>query len=542
VRVRFQLMKAARHLPLILCLASVVFFLWRCAGYYEEGKGFTAMVMFGDRFAEHAIPELKATPHVTMVDSAGYDGEFYAQIAMRPDLESSELDAAVDNLPYRGRRILFPWMAHVLAGGNAVGALNIYSVHNVFCWLLLGWLLLRWFPPSGWNSFARWFAVMFSLGLVLSVRSALTDGPALLLVVVAMTLLEMRRPWAAAVAFGVSGLGKETAILGGLALPPPADRDWRTWARWIAQGCLVVAPLLLWVLHLRGIFPHNHLGTSNFSLPFAAFARKWTEVWNQGRPPGGGSALIRSQLPQLSLTVQLLFIILRPQFRSTWWRLGAAYAVLMLVLGDAVWEGYPGAAHRVLLPMTLAFNVLVPAGRRWLPVLVLGNLSVVTGLVMLGAPPPLHDIVRFDGPRELLVAPASGKKIEMVFDSHWSAPESLRRECWRWNFGTAGLVVRNPHAFPLVAHVSLGLKTLEDREVRLLVDGREYWDGRLKAGPPTRVEVSGIILPPGESMWTFATDIPGRPPSGNPSDPRPLALNVRDGVMTLARGQAPPSP
>lgn len=533
-----EIRRAWRHLPAILCAASVVFFLWQCAGYYREGRGFTSMAMFGDYFGARALPELKATPHVELVGSVGYDGQFYAQIAMRPDLESAELAAAVDNLPYRARRILFSWTAHVLAGGNAVGALHVYSVQNIVCWLLLGWLLLRWFPPKGWNSCARWFAVMFSAGLIMSVRSALTDGPALLLIVIAMTLAEMRRPWAAAVVFGVSGLGKETSILGTAALPVPENRDWRAWVRWIAQGAVVVLPLALWFLHLRGLFADTHMGERNFSAPFAGFAGKWAEVWKQCRQGGGISGVIRNLLPHVSLTVQFLFIFLRPQFRSPWWRLAAVYATLMLVLGDAVWEGAPGAASRVLLPLTLGFNVLVPAGRRWLPVLVLGNLSVVTGFFMLGDKPAFHDVIRVEGPRELAFAPASGKAVEAAFDARWFAPENARGKIRRWNSGSAGVIVRNPQDFPLVARFSANLQSLEAREVRLLVDGREYWRGRLEPGRPARVDVSGLPLPPGGSTWEFATDVSGRPPANNPSDTRPLAFNLRDGVIAITRATA----
>jgi len=56
---------------------------------------------------------------------------------------------------------------------------------------------------------------------------------------------------------------------------------------------------------------------------------------------------------------------------------GASYAVLMIFLGDAVWESYPSAAARVLLPMTVAFNILVPRGKWWPILLVVGNLGVL---------------------------------------------------------------------------------------------------------------------------------------------------------------------
>ena len=46
-------------------------------------------------------------------------------------------------------------------------------------------------------------------------------------------------------------------------------------------------------------------------------------------------------------------------------RVGVAYVVLMVVLGPDVWGGYPGAALRVVLPMTIAFNLLLPRTRRF---------------------------------------------------------------------------------------------------------------------------------------------------------------------------------
>ena len=76
----------------------------------------------------------------------------------------------------------------------------------------------------------------------------------------------------------------------------------------------------------------------------------------------------------------------RADWRSRWWRVGAVFLTLMLVADPVVWEGYPGAYTRVLLPMTLAFNLLLP-GRKWFwPLLVLGNLSVIPGIQALRIP------------------------------------------------------------------------------------------------------------------------------------------------------------
>ncbi|MBI2515760.1 MAG: hypothetical protein HYV95_02485 [Opitutae bacterium] len=61
---------------------------------------------------------------------------------------------------------------------------------------------------------------------------------------------------------------------------------------------------------------------------------------------------------------------------SAWWRIGAAYSLLLLFLGPWVWSGY-WAACRAVLPLTIAFNLLLPAGRAFWPLWILGNLTTL---------------------------------------------------------------------------------------------------------------------------------------------------------------------
>ena len=64
-----------------------------------------------------------------------------------------------------------------------------------------------------------------------------------------------------------------------------------------------------------------------------------------------------------SLVVQAVFFVVHRRAAEPWWRVGAIYMGLMVCLGPSVWAGFPGAATRVLLPLTLAFNVLAVRGR-----------------------------------------------------------------------------------------------------------------------------------------------------------------------------------
>ena len=68
-----------------------------------------------------------------------------------------------------------------------------------------------------------------------------------------------------------------------------------------------------------------------------------------------------------------------------WWRVAAAYAVLMLLVDKAVWEGSPGAVMRVLLPLTVGFNILLlrHTDRSFWTWYVVGNLQLAFAYTML---------------------------------------------------------------------------------------------------------------------------------------------------------------
>jgi hypothetical protein len=58
----------------------------------------------------------------------------------------------------------------------------------------------------------------------------------------------------------------------------------------------------------------------------------------------------------------------------------------MPLLSYSIWEGDPGAIVRVVLPMSVAFNVLVVRSRWFWPLVVAGNLTVLHGIHMIRVP------------------------------------------------------------------------------------------------------------------------------------------------------------
>ncbi len=135
---------------------------------------------------------------------------------------------------------------------------------------------------------------------------------------------------------------------------------------------LVIVPLVAWIVCLRLLLGRgDDVGSRNFGFPFAGLTNKLQQSVSQLIAGGYPAVIARFDLCVLvGLVAQFFFFAFHRRWHDPWWRVGACYAVLMAFLGDAVWEDYPSAAARVLLPMTLAFNITVPRGRWWLILIV----------------------------------------------------------------------------------------------------------------------------------------------------------------------------
>ena len=267
----------------------------------------------------------------------GYDGQFYAQLAVRPDPADPEVQRALDTPAYRARRMLLPWVAHLLGAGRPAWVLQVYALLNVASWLALAALLWRWFPPVGAERTLRWLGVLFSAGLLASVRNALADGPSLLLLAAGMRWLELRRSWLAAATLGLAGLARETSVLAGVAFLDGLRKSWRDWGRTCVQGVLVVLPVALWLFYLRHVLPQEGgAGAGNFALPFSGVCNRAVSLWTVLRGADHVPFYTWYSLALLvSLVVQACFFLLRPRWSDPWWRVGAIHAVLLVFLGDA---------------------------------------------------------------------------------------------------------------------------------------------------------------------------------------------------------------
>ena len=344
-----------RMKPLVPHIAGCALFLGGVAQSYQPETGFTSLILFAERFQDRAVPAVQQTPHV-VIAGTGHDGQFYAQLALDPLIRDNATIRAIDAPAYRSRRILLPWLAWAIGLGEPWFVLQAYALLNVVSWVLLAWLLLRWLPPGSLLATAAWAACLFGPGLRESVYAALSDGPSLLLLAIAIAIVERNRRWLATAVLALAGLARETNLLGGLGLAADHVSARPRIERFIST-IVIVAPLLLWLTYLssRGL-PFWDSGEGGVALPFSSYIEKWILT---------GRGLLAREIwawPDLlslvALTTQALLLLRYREWRQPWWRVGFAYVMLLVVLGDKVWNS-GDAAPRAVLPMTVAFNILL---------------------------------------------------------------------------------------------------------------------------------------------------------------------------------------
>jgi hypothetical protein len=358
--------------------ALVILFVASVARFYHPGLGFTALLGLPADNADEAAA-LRAIPHVVTPPSTSYDGQFYVQRALDPLLRDPEIDRVMDLAPFRARRILFSWTAYVLGVGRPAWIIEVYALQNVACWLGLALLLTRWLPLNTGRGLALWTACLFAHGLLWSVRFSLLDGPSLLLIAGAIALAERGHVlWSAALT-GVAALGRETNLLAALAQRRPTDR--RGWLRLALAMLLIAVPVLIWQDYLRSIYRSTMLaGTNELVLPFVGIGPRWNIAIHGVLRHGLFSPQVVPFILLFGLAVQAAYLIVRHEYTSPWWRVAMAYAVLMVLVDPVLADPNTGAITRVLLPMTVGFNVLLarePRGVHFWPWFLCGNLDLL---------------------------------------------------------------------------------------------------------------------------------------------------------------------
>lgn len=348
---------------------------------FSPQTGFTSLIRFGATWNGHRHSSLQSLPLAVVPASNGYDGQFYAQIALDPSLRDSELAQVVDAPAYRARRILLPTLSALLGLGNPWWTIQAFALLNVLAWLLLAWLFHRHIGGGDWISYARWFGCLFSMGVLESVRQSLVDLPALLLLLLAIEAHARTRFGRSAWWLALGNLAKETSLMSALAIECDFAIIKLHRRRILLSLVACVLPLAAWSLYVQHRFPDTGSGSGlgNLTWPLLGLLehlKTCVVALFSGNFDGRYSM---GFIAVLGFLVQIVVLWRSPLPRSAWWRIGAVYSVLFVLLSPWVWSGY-WAACRALLPMTVAFNLLLPARRHFWPLWLLGNFTLLHAL------------------------------------------------------------------------------------------------------------------------------------------------------------------
>jgi len=452
---------------------AVAVFATLVGRFWHPCYGFTKFLMLDERAARAGVHELRDNPVYVYGEDGGYDGRYYVQIAFHPGLDAPDLAGGMDNFSYRARRILGSALAWVLAGGAPCRIAGTYAALNLGVWFVLAGLLWRLLAVTGWRSWLAWAGLLFSAGALHSVRLALPDLLGATLLAAMMLLAERQRRSAAFGALALAGLARETTLAAVVALWAGPWRAPHAWLRNLGRVALVALPLVLWLVYVHLKAGPLDSGVSNFSWPFVGWVEKGVAaVYDLACLPDYFRWLgITTFLAFAGLTVQAIYLLRRPDVNDAWWRLGAVYVAMMLGLGTSVWEGQPGAAVRVLLPLSLAFAVRAVRLRAGLVWLLAGNLTVFSGVLALWHVPT--------APRELAAGRAGGDAYLVQLGDGWFGTERQRSHVWAWSAGRAGLELKLWAPGRAAMRVSLGLRSLARRPLEIRQEGRVIWRGEV---------------------------------------------------------------
>lgn len=504
-------------------LCAVAGFFALIGRFWDPYYGFTKLLQVDESDAAVAIPAMRTAPVFVYRGANGYDGAAYAQIAYDPLLRSPDLERAVGDVPYRARRILGSAAAWVLAAGNPARIATTYAALDIAVWLAFAAFVWRLLPVDDWRSWLAWAGLLFSAGAVHSVRLALTDLPGIALAGAALAIAERKRPWASAGVLAVAALARETslAVLPGLWRGPWTSP--RAWIRNAGQAALAAIPLLAWMAYVWARAGAAPQGLGNFDWPIVGFVQKAEDavaaLWEQPQFIWVDATTV---LAFIALTVQAAYLLRRPRWDDLWWRAGIVAVAMMACFGRAVWEGNPGAATRVLLPMSLAFAVLAVRERAGLAWIVAGGLGVASGLIILVQVPA--------DPRELGAGRTAGTAYLVGLESGWYGRESNDRHVWSWSPGEGRLELRtSPTVAARAVDALIGVTAVTARRLAISQGGRALWNGvigpKLRRIDLVRVQADGPPL----VLSTSA------PPSAAAGDPRKLGFAVYDPRLEVPR-------
>lgn len=510
-------------------------------GVWTPDYGITKFLTAGTEFDARGIAAYRATPKYLdpyPPHRWGFDGQLYAELALDPLLRDPDLGQALDNPPYRARRILLSWLAWLGGLGRPFWVLNVFAALNLVFWIGYAWLAAKLFRPHGWAGLAGFSAVLLTCGIIECMHGSLTDFPSFVLMTTAVVL----GGTGGAVVLALAALARETSVLGFIGLAefrPPWGESLR---KNLVRGLITAVPLALWFGYVVWQFRHREIGFDggNLERPLAGMMGKLGEFsvtafhgpirWRRVFFELYKSYDLHAVLTIVAVFTQCLYLSVYREWENRLWRMAAIFVPYFLCIGFLSWESH-FTVTRHALPITLVFNLLlaIRPRRGWLVWFLIGNCFVPFGVHYFWRQ-PLNRPPAKPAEFALVTSVIDGSGVQVAYANGWSPQQWNGVDTWRWGAGQfSELSLRNEAAQALAGELSFLTRSPGPRELRVALRNETIWSGRLAGGRQT-ISIA-LNLPPGETRLVFSTQEP--PTSADDTTPGNVTFMVANPRIRL---------
>jgi len=368
--------------PLAVGLISTLVALLVGAGIvfvkYEGNP--TGLARIGDQLA--LSPRLLGQELVVLRGKRGNDGQQFLALSLDPFQVYPGTAESLDNPIYRGKRLLYPFLAWLCGIGRPsliiwwLGLINVACI-GVASGLVASWAELHQRSP-------RWgFAVLALPGYWITLSLGTADLLATTLMLAAAVAWKQQWPWRGGAALAAALLSRETELLawGATGLASLWEKRWR----WLLPLGLAPLPLLALMGSLRHRFSlvvDGALAILHFTWPLGGIAAKVGQLLLGA----AGLSPLERLFDGLCLLLWLasLAVLLMAAFGS--WRVGrwlrwatGLYVLPALCTSTQILARFPDYTRVWIDLAGLALLALISARSRWIRPWLLLSLAVSVG-------------------------------------------------------------------------------------------------------------------------------------------------------------------
>lgn len=316
-------------------------------------------------------PRVAQQKLVILDGKRGNDGQQYLALSMDPLQLDNGTSQALDNPIYRGKRLLYPFLAWILGFGQsglipwALAGINVIAI-GCAATIVASWAQQN--QISAQYGFAALLLPGYWITLSLDTADLLaTVG----LLAVAVTFSAKRRGLTM-LALAAALLSRETALLAWAATGMSAFRE-RRW-NWLLTWLTVPLPLLFWTLSLNSRFAQTRdglLASIHFGAPGLGVIQKILQLTDSKLFTGHNPLPLEHLFDGVSLilfalNIAILVIISFNSRASLWLRLTAAIYVLpALCTSTQILNRFPDYTRVWLDLGTLSLLGLIQIRSKW---------------------------------------------------------------------------------------------------------------------------------------------------------------------------------